>query len=376
MNVMLRGVQSLFYLNDVKALARNRNVPLDAFRGLFATLVAMGHFFLWTGADPKFPTTFVLAVDFFFVLSGFVLVKSIVESQSTLEDWARKFFAKRFWRIYPLYLFTTLATALVFVLAGRSTDLNTFRMFELLILGQVTGISTGGAFLIDSAPGIAWSLSAEIWVGFLFFPLVFLLRKSKTVMAIVCALGSILLLNLLLKSSPKFMDEHYQAVNEYVTFASVRCLFGFFVGFIVYYFSNLRMTRLQSSMAQVASIVLIAVVFGNQGRNHIIDYTAPCFSGLLVFSFIQKNGILFIALDNFICELVGRLSYAVYLCHPIVIALIKLSNLQFLRNPAAYLVCIYAFSYLANVLVERRFMKSSSGYKTKPARIAEPALSA
>ena len=51
---------------------------MDFFRGLMAVIVAIGHFLFWNGKTQIIPLSFVLAVDFFLVLSvGIVTGKQI-----------------------------------------------------------------------------------------------------------------------------------------------------------------------------------------------------------------------------------------------------------------------------------------------------------
>src|SRR3990167_8393143 len=85
---------------------------LDTCRTLLALIVALGHFFLWNGVYHKIPESFFLAVDFFFVLSGFVLTQTVFESKATSTHFfISEFIKRRFFRLFPLYITLYLLTA-------------------------------------------------------------------------------------------------------------------------------------------------------------------------------------------------------------------------------------------------------------------------
>ncbi|OHV77124.1 acyltransferase [Rhizobium sp. LCM 4573] len=87
---------------------------LDGLRGLLALSVLLSHIAGgitgWT-SDRLFRGAF-LAVDLFFVLSGFVLARVLVSEKYGLKS----FFWMRFWRLWPLHMATILLSLIVFEL--------------------------------------------------------------------------------------------------------------------------------------------------------------------------------------------------------------------------------------------------------------------
>ena len=134
-------------------------VTLDALRGIAAIAVMAFHFRRALGSNP-FPEGY-LAVDFFFMLSGFVLTYAYQERLD--ENWATwSFFKTRIARLYPLYLLG-LVLGLVYRLmqigtpdgfSGRATAISF--LLGLLIL---PGVHLADGMFPLNAP--AWSLFFE-----------------------------------------------------------------------------------------------------------------------------------------------------------------------------------------------------------------------
>ncbi|RVA95930.1 acyltransferase, partial [Mesorhizobium sp. M7A.F.Ca.CA.004.02.1.1] len=100
------------FLNPTRAAASTRTgtvagerfLVLDSWRGICALLVALFHFPTGsTISQSAFIGSSYLFVDFFFVLSGFVIASSYGDRLNQPEQVAR-FALVRFGRIYPLHL--------------------------------------------------------------------------------------------------------------------------------------------------------------------------------------------------------------------------------------------------------------------------------
>src|SRR5690242_9402507 len=136
-------------------------------RGLAALLVAIAHIGELVGV--VLPPHGGLAVDFFFVLSGFVLAQAYEErlcATMTPLDFMRV----RIIRLYPLLILGSGISAAIYI--GRSL-LGTgpgvlatlWTMIAALLFIPFHALPSDGAFPLD---GPAWSLFAELWVNILF----------------------------------------------------------------------------------------------------------------------------------------------------------------------------------------------------------------
>ncbi|MEO6775066.1 MAG: acyltransferase [Kofleriaceae bacterium] len=145
---------------------------IQALRGIAALAVVMFHVRIWI-AGPAFldigPRLFengAAGVDLFFVISGFIMVHTTWEARGGIRNAAR-FFAKRFARIWPVYV----VAALAFVLAtgeahkwfATSDGLATYGKSLVFYPGK-----HGPPFFGWTPNGVGWTLNYEIWFYVLF----------------------------------------------------------------------------------------------------------------------------------------------------------------------------------------------------------------
>lgn len=162
---------------------------LTGLRGIAALLVAIFHIHQ-PGGDGWLSMFFrhgYLAVDLFFVLSGFVMALTYGAMFRDGFSWKHygSFLGKRIARVYPLYL-TITATFSVFVLertAQAGHDI-TFVVATNLLMVQAWGMAPS---LMPST----WSVSTE-WAAYLLFPWLaggLLYGRKAHACAGVCAIG-------------------------------------------------------------------------------------------------------------------------------------------------------------------------------------------
>ena len=99
---------------DVYLASKPRYEILDGLRGVAAVLVVAYHLFeTYYEGSPHQPINHgYLAVDFFFVLSGFVIGYAYDDRWDKMSTWS--FFKRRLIRLHPMVIFGTLFGALMF----------------------------------------------------------------------------------------------------------------------------------------------------------------------------------------------------------------------------------------------------------------------
>ena len=161
-------------------------VELQSIRGLAACLVVVAHCISYYLAPPWW--TFVkrlvnsqAAVEVFFILSGFVLIRSLLTRDINWES-LRTFYVKRVFRIYPaLFVGSILATIYVVFLhfqipvPGLSRWMS--ERFRADRMGFVYFIASYAGMLGLLIPPV-WTIFVEIVASF-FLPLLALLIKRQ-----------------------------------------------------------------------------------------------------------------------------------------------------------------------------------------------------
>ena len=138
----------------------NRVAALDLLRGLAAWAVAISHFFSYNAIRrDTFETISIMAVEIFFVLSGFVLAEQILLCVSAAKTWLYIIFLIRRWmRTLPPYVVALVVVSVLFRQLG-SADF--FRY-----LGYLQNLFRQSNH--QDYYSIAWSLSIEEWFYIVF----------------------------------------------------------------------------------------------------------------------------------------------------------------------------------------------------------------
>lgn len=149
---------------DVEMKETNIKIPaLNGMRGLAVLLVFMSHASgrgMSVAPWANFHGIGHIGVYLFFVLSGFLLTKNLLQGQKTLQ-----FFSRRFFRIAPLYFFILLCVV-VYQASGN------YNSRYLFIKNDSLGILLH--FLFLKGDGIFWSICAE-YSFYLLLPIVLFL---------------------------------------------------------------------------------------------------------------------------------------------------------------------------------------------------------
>ncbi|MFW2831104.1 acyltransferase family protein [Sphingomonas sp. ID0503] len=166
---------------------RQRNYGLDGMRGVAAIWVVFFHASVL--GLPLAPGGY-LAVDFFFILSGFVVQRAYAERlRSTMSLW--QFVEVRLVRLYPLFLLGLLiglgrAAGAIITQDPRAPDIGevlTSLVFNLFFLPTPLVLSS---IFPMNAP--SWSLSLEVMIN-LVFAIGLFRAKSRTIV-VLCIAGA------------------------------------------------------------------------------------------------------------------------------------------------------------------------------------------
>jgi peptidoglycan/LPS O-acetylase OafA/YrhL len=289
---------------DTASGSARRFIVLDGLRGVAAMVVIVDHVPSVTLRE-LLPSRY-LAVDFFFVLSGFVL-SHVYGSRLLAGMPPLGFVRKRAIRFYPLYLAATILGALTSVLiiskGWVAGDLNTIApmlLFNLAFLPCPPPIAP----VLFPFVSPAWSLFCELLIN-----LVYALiapRLSNARLAIILAIAAPVLAATVFAFGNA---EGGWAWDNFVV-GLARVTFSFFAGVMVY---RLYLMWMPTGMpASLAIVVLVAIfmVPAAGGWRAIYDVTAeivlfPALVGLAAGSSVG-------AIPGRACLAGGFVSYGVY----------------------------------------------------------------
>jgi peptidoglycan/LPS O-acetylase OafA/YrhL len=303
-----------------------RFLALDGWRGACAVLVAIHNFgtqsIPWHFYKASFFSHSSLFVDFFFVLSGFVITHAYIDKLHSFSALSA-FMLRRFGRLWPLHV--TIFAAFLFrgflQLAARGllhlplTDsaLQDPHSIETII----TNILLIQAFdphsqLSWNTP--SWSISTEFWT-YLIFASVCIFWPKRPPVALMAGIA-LLAAGLVILLSPNYLETN----THYAVF---RCIYGFFIGHLVYRAWGTRASPWSLCAPLEIFAVLAVIAFVTITREDLLSMAAPFVFGFVVLLFAYESGPVSTILK--MCPFInlGRWSYSIYMVHWFILSLIS-----------------------------------------------------
>ncbi|HSI42292.1 MAG TPA: acyltransferase [Xanthobacteraceae bacterium] len=293
---------------------------MDSWRGIAALVVAVYHFsFVMqeTALQSAILVNAYLFVDFFFVLSGFVICHAYRHRLNAGRDVAG-FVIRRLGRLWPLHA----AVLAVFALAIAGINLAGFHPPGLAIRAAEGDYSllafALNALLLNSMSlygsawnGPAWSIGAELYTYLLFAAVALLAARRLATVALVLAAGAAAGLLML---APSYM-------NSTADYGLLRCIAGFFVGIGVHHLhERTKAAALPlptvAELAVVGAAGLFMVMAGNGPDDvYALSVAAPLVFGAALLVFAREAGGVSRLLRARPLSALGRWSYSIYMVH-------------------------------------------------------------
>ena len=323
---------------------------LDGWRGLCACFVALfhlkviahvygGHFDGYSYDGGLSLATFVhnswLFVDFFFVLSGFIITHSLGDRLDSAAAFTA-FLIRRFGRLWPVHLVMVAAILGYWFLASPSADggvvvggddhdadevAASAAAVLALIHALPGGAELGGMDFLDINPP-SWSISVEFWiyVGF-----------GALLLAGWARAGGLLLIAIV---SAAVLYVAMGQIGGTLGWGLFRCLLGFAVGVLVYRLYRAARqrdwdpARLAWFEPPVTAAVLLFVIAAGPSAWTL---AGPLVFGAAVWVFAFEAGAISRLLATAPIRRLGDLSYTVYMTHSLV-ALVFADGLAWLQH--------------------------------------------
>ena len=326
--------------NNVYFASKPRYEILDGLRGVAAMLVVAYHLFetYYHGAPDQPINHGYLAVDFFFVLSGFVIGYAYDDRWDKMSTWS--FFKRRLIRLHPMVIFGTLFGALMFYFGSCAEfpliNDTPWYMVLLVMLWCFTMIPLPNTMDIrgwaETNPlnGPAWSLQWE-YIANILYALV-IRRLSKVALGVCVALFAVLTIILCLNIDiTGFLEERnwasYTVVGGWSTTPDqlqvgiTRLLYPFFCGLLISRIGKLITVRGGFWWCSLMIIILFCMPWmglGTEGEARWTNGLYEAFCILICFPLIVAMGAgssVKGSKSEAINKFLGEISYPIYITH-------------------------------------------------------------
>ncbi|MCE7886399.1 MAG: acyltransferase [Alphaproteobacteria bacterium PRO2] len=318
---------------------------LDSWRGLAACFVALFHFrnFVYSHLfQLDFVNNAHLFVDFFFVLSGFVIFANYEEKlQQGYSLW--KFMLLRFGRLYPLHflllmLVTLYCLAELYIPAMQHPAMpdSPFRgagelpyFWSQLLLAHGLGIDDRLSFNRPS-----WTVSAEFYTYALFAMLVLLFKNR---------IGPVLVL--IAAAAGYYLYSRQIYIYGTYDYGFLRCIYSFAIGALLWrFFARVEsvaapIARRKTALISALEILLVmAMIMAVTISSEMIERTMalPFLFAAAIFVFSFEAGILSRVLSRKPFLLIGAVSYSIYMLQIFIVSAFAVA-LKLLPGPESAL---------------------------------------
>lgn len=289
----------------------NRLNALEGLRGIACLMVVLFHLPLWHPAlESNIIRNSHVMVDFFFVLSGFIISRTYLDRIQNWNDLLR-FQLLRFGRLYPVHFVMLIAflglECVRYYLWTYSSSPGSTPPFEtnnpiafaqhLLLLQSIVPNGNSMTFNVPS-----WSISTEFYTYIIFAIVALLARKFIAIATIAIILGSLAIFTT--------TDSELKLLSG--------CILGFFIGVSVDMISRNTQYKTSPLVFIAALIALLSALMTLDGTK--LHYSILPLSALIVFSAVNARGtIQNKVFGNSLMTQLGAYSFTIYMTHSFVI---------------------------------------------------------
>ena len=329
---------------------------LDLIRFPLSISVILWHYQYLISKDNSYPlnnllsplyTKGFLAVQFFWLVSGFVITHSYINKKYE----PKIFVINRIGRLYPLHFLTLLIMLLIQTLSSKIlgySQICTYNNLKGFILNLLfipaIGFEDGCSY---NAP--IWSVTLEIYAYIIFIVLFPLLVRFRIMFVSVIL---VLLINLYI-----FKDFN---IPLRILSCSIFFFFGTFIYFLNNYFRN--RTKMIISLIFITAYVIpkkFSLDFGTQQLGKISESDLPLaflFSGVLLVVVLSETWLKSGRKISLVSKYLGDLTYSSYLLHfPLICFILlimncfKINSSSYFSAPASLVVFLFTIIALSRV---------------------------
>lgn len=300
---------------------------LDALRGVAAIVVVLFHVLeVYAGGDhlKQFINHGYLAVDFFFMLSGYVMAHAYDDRwhKMTVLD----FFKRRLIRLHPMIIFGMTVGALCFFMGESAyfpkiADTSIWQMLFVLLIGYTLiplppSMDIRGWNEMHPLNGPAWSLFLEYIANILH---ALILRKlSNTILSILVFLAGVALIHYAVTSASGDIIGGWSLEPQQLRIGFTRLLFPYMAGMLLRRVVKVSGNKNTFLLCSLLLILFLSIPRVGGHENLWANGLYDSLTVILVFPMIIYLGAIGDVTNNAtekLCTFLGDISYPIYIIH-------------------------------------------------------------
>lgn len=322
----VKSTSAAFAVGAPNLLAKPHYPILDGLRGVAALLVVAFHIFEAhaTSHLDQILNHGYLAVDFFFLLSGFVIGYAYDDrwQQMTLAD----FFKRRLVRLQPMVVIGMVIGALGFYFQDFPMwpvihTVPVWKMLLVMLIGCTllpvpAALDIRGWTEMHPLNGPAWSLFFEYIANILYA--LFVRKFSKTALSLLVFLSGAALLHLALTSPTGDVIGGWSLEPQQLHVGFARMMYPFFAGLLLFRVSKLIQVKHAFLICSLLVVTILAMPRVGGSSQLWLNGLYDSLSIILLFPlvvFLAASGSVEGKLSARICKFFGDISYPIYITH-------------------------------------------------------------
>ncbi|KOS07022.1 acyltransferase [Flavobacterium akiainvivens] len=302
---------------------------LDGLRGVAALMVVAFHVMeTHAHGDPvqQIINHGYLAVDFFFLLSGYVMAYAYQDRWERMS--VGEFFKRRLVRLQPMVVMGMIVGAIFFYFQhseaagmGKIADTPVWYMLVIMLIGFTLipvppSMDVRGWQEMHPLNGPGWSLFFEYVANILYALIV--RRFSKNALRVLVVLSGIVLIHYAVTSERGDVIGGWSITAEQLRIGFTRVMFPFFAGLLLY--RTTKITRINNAFLWCSLLIIAVLAFPRVGgydhkwANGLYD----SLSIIILFPIIVymgASGQVHSAIGQKVCKFLGDISYPIYITH-------------------------------------------------------------
>ena len=333
-----------------------KRYSIEFWRILFTYLVILLHFEGMITSERRYFVCCYLGVEFFFVLSGFFLMRHCMnDSEKSATRASAKYIALRFKQLYPAFLLSCLLVLckILFMDKAQIRILGTIKehIWDLSLLWMLT--PNNANFVFHS-----WYISAMIVASYFIY---WLLKTRRDFFIGFVAPLSIVLIYAYFARFKIGIDTHYATNTPFVTDGILRAFAGLSVGCVAFcvqqkiqFVKQTLATKIGFTFCELIVLCLLYKIL--IGRHHgNFDFVAvPLFAVLIVLEF---SSLTFFSdlLNRKIFGFLGKATLGAYLNQGVCFAILtklNVTQLSFSTANCVVLILCTAVGFLSHYAVQ------------------------